>query len=171
MKSVIMRMLTLLRAVMPHTRRKGELSRMVALWWVIGASVVSGCSGQCMTHHGHYILPKELAKCQPSVSTQDNVREILGSPTVVNAYDPYTWYYLTQSSQHLPTKKSAMVKRSCYAMQFSRQGVLQGITSSSPMVAFVPDPAQTPLPSQYKENKLTQVFSALKEGNFMLLPQ
>jgi outer membrane protein assembly factor BamE (lipoprotein component of BamABCDE complex) len=164
-------MLSQLPRVRQQTSRKISLGGIVTLGYLaIGAGMMSGC-GNRVTHHGHYILPADLAKCQPRVSTKEKVAHILGTPTVINAYDPDTWYYLSQSSQHLPTKKSTMIKRLCYAMEFSSQGVLQSITASSPLVDFVPHSDQTPLPSKYKESNLAQILNSVKKGDFVVLPQ
>lgn len=127
--------------------------------------MTSGCQLGTTTHHGHYILPKNLALCLPMQSTQQDVLGILGSPTLISPHNPHTYYYLAQTNLHIPTKKSAMRERTCYVLEFSPQGVLQRITSSSPLVAFQPNRERTPMPSKYKESKLQQIFGSLKSAD------
>lgn len=70
--------------------------------WLIGLLFVAGC-GSVIQERGNILNPQNVDQIRIGHSTQREVRELLGSPTLVNLYHKERWLYL-QDRRHKGTR-------------------------------------------------------------------
>lgn len=90
------------------------------------AGLAAGCSNNPETR-GH--LPEEhrLAQLQPGVMRQQDVRNLLGTPSSVDTFDGTTWYYISSRSQRYAFLEPEVLERRVIALTFDTAGVLKQV--------------------------------------------
>ena len=122
---------------------------------------LSGCAAR-MDKRGKPLDPNDLKQIKLLHHTQADVFRLLGSPTLIDKFDPTTWFYvyrLTSTKAFLtPQEKTLKI----FAVNFNKSGIVKGVkrfgekgTRSIPIVE-----RQTPTKGK-NVSYLEQIF-----GNF-----
>ncbi|WP_417513431.1 outer membrane protein assembly factor BamE [Minwuia sp.] len=73
---------------------------------------------------GHHLEPEDLARIQPGVTTQQQVSDILGSPSSVATFKSHAdiWYYISKKSERYTELDESTVDQQVVAITFDPQG-------------------------------------------------
>lgn len=88
------------------------------------AATATACASKLATRG---TLPDEtqLALITPGVHGPDDVRGILGSPSVVSTFDENTWYYIGRRTRQFAFFERKIVEQQVVIIQFDRDGRVQ----------------------------------------------
>jgi outer membrane protein assembly factor BamE (lipoprotein component of BamABCDE complex) len=108
------------------------------------ALLLSAC-GQTLSTHGHIILPSRLAQIKPGVSTQADVRQLLGTPSTTSTLGANTWYYMTNITKDKPLNPNILQSSQVVQIAFDPSGTVTGLTqkTTADAKAVEPSPATT----------------------------
>ena len=88
--------------------------------------LASGC--QPMTNvAGQLPEPERVAQIQSGVSTKNDVRQMLGSPSNVGTFDDAVWYYISRKTEQLAFYEPKVLEQTVIAVQFDKQGRVSDI--------------------------------------------
>jgi outer membrane protein assembly factor BamE (lipoprotein component of BamABCDE complex) len=87
---------------------------------------VVACSPDISTH-GHRFDAAALARVEPGNSSQDDVMNLLGSPSALATFDDRTWYYISQRTEQHSFYFSTVVSQDVVAIVFDDQGTVSAI--------------------------------------------
>jgi len=87
---------------------------------------VQGCISR-IDERGKLLDPDDIKKIEPSRHTQADVQRILGSPTLVDKFDPDTWFYIYRLTStkafFTPQEKNLKI----VAVNFDKSGIVREI--------------------------------------------
>lgn len=120
--------------------------------------------------HGFVFDACEWTHIQQGVGklTKSQVFERLGTPSCVVAFDPNTWYYISQIIENQAFFYPRETQLRGYALEFNTRDILTKITPSTQVVSLTPALETTKLPSSHGEEFLKQVFRNV--GRFSPIP-
>jgi outer membrane protein assembly factor BamE (lipoprotein component of BamABCDE complex) len=101
--------------------------------WLAAAlalAAVAGCTVK-ENHHGHQMPQGIVAALQEPNVTQDRVVQLLGTPSSESAFDPGTWYYISEVQQGVAFFQPDVVERSVLILRFDGNRVLESISTLS----------------------------------------
>jgi outer membrane protein assembly factor BamE (lipoprotein component of BamABCDE complex) len=88
---------------------------------IAAALLVSGCA----TNHAHKgaVIDQQLASAvQPGVDNKDSVQKVLGTPTLVGAFTPNDWYYISRDTNQLAFRNPRVTKQKVILVRFDQAG-------------------------------------------------
>jgi outer membrane protein assembly factor BamE (lipoprotein component of BamABCDE complex) len=112
--------------------------------------MLGGCA--IFTSKPHYrgvaVTPHELSQLTPGVSTEADVRAVLGSPTLHETFNNRSWLYISQITKRRIGQTQGVLKQGVVALRFNGNGVLQSIsrTDKKGAVNVAMAGGQTPVP-------------------------
>jgi len=123
------------------------------------------CLAACqprITTHGFMPRNDLTAKLQPGKQNQNQVADILGSPTIIATFDQNIWYYITQTTENESFFKPELIDQQILALTFDETGLLTSLETKSIVDArrIEPHSGKTPTVGR-KLSIFQQVF-----GNF-----
>lgn len=95
----------------------------LALLAVLG---LGACTSQISTH-GHRLDAAALAQVEPGQSSQQDVIQLLGSPSSLATFDDHTWYYVSQRTESHTFYYRTVVAQDVVAIVFDDQGMVNRI--------------------------------------------
>ncbi len=100
----------------------GGLSRLAVIALIVATA--TACAPKLATRG---TLPEEekLALITPGVHGPDDVRGILGSPSVVSTFDENTWYYIGRRTRQYAFFTRKILEQQVVIIQFDRDGRVQ----------------------------------------------
>ena len=121
----------------------------------------TGCEPR-ITTHGFMPRTDLIGRLQPGEQNKTQVAAILGSPTIMGAFDQDTWYYVTQTTENKFFFKPEIIDQAILALTFNEAGVLASLEKKSILdaIRIEPHTAQTPTVGR-KLSIVQQLF-----GNF-----
>ena len=106
----------------------------------VALAAANGCSSTVDTH-GAVLRESVVAQLRPGVHTQDDVVQLLGSPSSKAPFDPGTWYYIGEKSEYIAFFDPKVTERKVLVLRFDETGRLASMGSLSAedgkQVAFV----------------------------------
>ena len=100
------------------TRRTG-----IVMAAVLTVALLQACSPTKITR-GYHLEPEDVARIQEGVTTQQQVTEILGSPSSIATFkqNSDTWYYITRKSERYTELDESVVDQKVLAITFDEAG-------------------------------------------------
>ncbi len=115
-------------------------------------------------YHGHFIKDCDIQTLCVGNTTKAQVIQKLGTPTTILSYDPHTLYYLSHVVYTKPVLATKPVSCKCFALTFSKSGVLLNVFTSTKINPVVFSKESTPLPSGHQEGFWQQVVRSLEQS-------
>jgi len=97
---------------------------------VLALAAVVGCSVK-ETHHGHQMRQGIVAALQQPNLTDVQVVQLLGTPSSQSAFDPGTWYYVSEVQHGVAFFQPEVVERKVLILRFDRNRTLRRIATLS----------------------------------------
>ncbi len=88
-----------------------------------------GCSPQVATR-GNMVEEDRLAEVRVGFATQDDVAQILGTPTTTATFDSSVWYYIGQRTEQTAFFRPEVTDRKVITVRFDRGGRVSEIEES-----------------------------------------
>jgi outer membrane protein assembly factor BamE (lipoprotein component of BamABCDE complex) len=85
-----------------------------------------GCAPQ-VTTHGYRLDEAALAQIEPGRTSQDQVLQLLGSPSSLSTFGDPIWYYVTQRTERMSFYQTEVVGQDVVTIAFDERGVVNGI--------------------------------------------
>lgn len=103
-----------------------------ARWFaaVLALAAVAGCTVK-ESQHGHQMPQGIVSALQEPNVTQDQVVRMLGTPSSESAFDPGTWYYISEVQQGVAFFRPDVVERSVLILRFDNSRRLDSISTLS----------------------------------------
>jgi outer membrane protein assembly factor BamE (lipoprotein component of BamABCDE complex) len=118
---------------------------------------VVACSPDISTH-GHRFDAAALARVEPGNSSQDDVMNLLGSPSALATFDDHTWYYISQRTEQHSFYFSTVVSQDVVAIVFDDQGTVSAINRNGLDSAMDVDPVGRETPTAGNELTVLEQF-------------
>ena len=137
------------------------LPKLIALSVLAILLCGTGCQPR-ITTHGFMPRTDLIERLQPGEQNKTQVAAILGSPTIMGAFDQDTWYYVTQTTENKFFFKPEIIDQAILALTFDEAGVLASLEKKSMLdaIRIEPNTEQTPTVGR-KLSLIQQLF-----GNF-----
>ncbi|MCU0886640.1 MAG: outer membrane protein assembly factor BamE [Rubritepida sp.] len=101
-----------------------------------------------VTARGHLVTDEQLGQLTPGVSTRQDVRALLGSPSHAGTFSDDAWYYISAMSHIRPARSLAVYDRRVVVVDFNPAGTVTGVRRlgepDMPRVALVARETPTP---------------------------
>lgn len=81
--------------------------------------LLSGCT--TIDIHGTEVEPEQLAKIQVGVTTKDQVRKLLGTPSSVSPFGNNTWYYMFEETERRAFFNPKVIRGNIIRIEFDGQ--------------------------------------------------
>jgi outer membrane protein assembly factor BamE (lipoprotein component of BamABCDE complex) len=85
-----------------------------------------GCTPTVQTH-GHSLEEEQIARIKPGQTSRDEVRQLLGSPSALSAFDDDAWYYVSQRTEKTSFYQEGVVAQDVLTIDFDDQGRVTNI--------------------------------------------
>lgn len=93
----------------------------------VGGLLVLAACGSRITVNGNAPDEELLAEVRPGQVKRDDVREILGSPSVVATFDQENWYYISQKTETFAFFEPDVLERRVVIVRFNGEGVVSAV--------------------------------------------
>ena len=110
---------------------------------------------------GNLIPDSKLQKVQPNVSTQYDVSNLFGPPTIEAPFEDgrgSTWYYAGHTSERLGIFKNEITERKLVEINFDENGVMTSMNTLDPELAKKVDMINRETPTAGREYTILQQF-------------
>ena len=118
---------------------------------------VVACSPN-ITTHGHRFDAAALARVEPGNSSQNDVIQLLGSPSALATFDDRTWYYISQRLERHSFYFETVVSQDVVAIVFDDQGKVSAINRNGLDSALDIDPVDRETPTAGNELTVLEQF-------------
>jgi outer membrane protein assembly factor BamE (lipoprotein component of BamABCDE complex) len=139
--------------------RRLPLTRALAA--SIAVLAVAACSNP-VDQRGNLPEKAALEQIKPGVTDKATVTRLLGSPSSIAAFEPNTWYYVSQKTKDVAFFKPQLIDQEVLAVDFDKDGVVRDVRHRGlqDRQEITPNPNATPAPGRE--------FSFLEQliGNF-----
>lgn len=105
----------------PAKGRAGLALLMLAL-----VAAASACS-PIVRNHGHLLDESALDRIEPGSTSQQQVFQLLGSPSSSSAFDGQIWYYVSQRTERHSFYQREVVAQDVVAIAFDPNGMVTGV--------------------------------------------
>lgn len=124
-------------------------------------AVMSACSPRLQLH-GNELDPELLAELRAGESTQDDVIDLLGSPSSVAMFDGESWFYISERTEKTAFFSPEIKERKVVVFHFDDSGVVSDIESRGLESARVIQPVDRETPTAGNEVSIMEQLI----GNF-----
>ncbi len=109
-------------------------------------------------------LPDErnLSQIKPGETDKATVTRLIGSPSSVAAFDPNTWYYISQKTKTVAFFRTDVLDQEVIAITFDQDGVVKSIGNRGLQDAEAVKPNSNITPTNGREFSTIEMFL----GNF-----
>src|SRR5215469_10329231 len=87
----------------------------------VSALVLLGACTPITTYQGFQAVEANPKDVKVGVDSKASVMDRLGSPSAVAAFDPNTWYYISQVSDAVAFHRAEVKRRDIVAIAFSKE--------------------------------------------------
>lgn len=130
------------------------------------ALLVLGACSPTVSNHGYRLDAARLDRIQPGVTSREEVRRTLGSPSTLATLDDATWYYVAQRTERASFYDERVVEQEVVAIRFDDRGVVQRIDRAGLDAARAIVPVEETTPTRGNEfTLLEQVVSNIGRFN------
>ena len=95
---------------------------------VLIAAALSACTPSLQVH-GNELDPELLAEIRAGESTQDDVIDLLGSPSSVAMFDGESWFYISERTEKTAFFSPEIKERKVVVFRFDGDGIVSDIES------------------------------------------
>lgn len=108
------------------------------------AALLAACAPTLNTH-GNIILPSRLAAIHTGQTSQDEVLQLLGTPSAKSTFQANQWYYITSTDKVTALKGNQMENRKVVAIAFDPSGTVSNLheLTEADGKTFTPDATTT----------------------------
>ena len=92
-----------------------------------GALAISTACSPKSTNRGHMPPPSKLEKLKVGKHSKSYVRNILGSPSTIGAFDKEVWYYIGRRVEQWAFLRETIIEQKVIAIYFDNQGKIEYI--------------------------------------------
>jgi len=127
-----------------------EISRRLVNSLAAAAVVALGACTNPIDQRGNLPPPDKIAAIKPGTTDKATVTQLLGSPSSVAAFDPNTWYYISQKSRQEVFVKDQILDQQVLAIDFDDKGIVRDVRTRDMADGepIVPNPNATPAPGR-----------------------
>ena len=131
---------------------------------------VAACTPSTATR-GNYLFAEDVALIRPNISTQNDVLNILGSPTSKAVFDDNTWYYVGLKTEKKGFLDEKVVQRQTVKVSFDESGFVTSVDQIDNDPIDVPITSRVTPTSGNEVTAMQQIlgnigkFSPPKQGN------
>ncbi|BCX17812.1 MAG: outer membrane protein assembly factor BamE [Geminicoccaceae bacterium] len=127
--------------------------------------VLAACS-PTISNHGHRLDTTRLEQIRPGVTSREEVRRLLGSPSTMATLDDGTWYYVAQRTERANFYSERLVEQEVVAIRFDARGIVERIDRNGLESAQAVVPVADKTPTRGNElTLLEQVVSNIGRFN------
>ncbi|MGE0724998.1 MAG: outer membrane protein assembly factor BamE [Alphaproteobacteria bacterium] len=94
---------------------------------IAAALLVAGACTPIVSQHGHLVEGDRLSEIRPGVTSKEQVREILGSPSTLSTFGDRTWYYISRRTATVAFLPKRVQEQESVAIQFDERGTVTAI--------------------------------------------
>ena len=94
------------------------MSRIVLLSLIC---LLAGC--QSVSNRGEFVENEKIAALEKAHVDKEKVLEVLGEPTIVSDYAPYSWYYISRKAQDKVFGKPKVISQRIVKISFENDRV------------------------------------------------
>lgn len=102
------------------------LFRPKALLLASALALTSACAGE-ITTHGNLPLEEVIEQIKPGETNQNQVADMLGSPSTIATFERDIWYYIGNRKKKLAFFEPTLLERKILEIKFDRSGVVESI--------------------------------------------
>ncbi len=102
------------------------MRQAIACTVLLMALVLGACAPITATR-GNLVEPERLARIEVGRSTDEDVVDILGSPTVTGTFDDNRWYYVGQVTEQRAFFRPEIASQQIIAIAFDTDGVVAAV--------------------------------------------
>ncbi|HEX2859642.1 MAG TPA: outer membrane protein assembly factor BamE [Alphaproteobacteria bacterium] len=92
--------------------------------------LLTACAAMVDTH-GSIIQQGQIEKITEGVTTQDQVRELLGSPATTGTLNENRWIYITSTVRDKPLDPGILTHRQVVVIDFTPSGTVAAVTQKN----------------------------------------
>ncbi|MDD9912592.1 MAG: outer membrane protein assembly factor BamE [Alphaproteobacteria bacterium] len=92
---------------------------------------LAACKTTTVATHGQIVQERHIERLHPGVTTQDQVRRLLGSPSTVGTFNDNRWYYLTATTSSAPLNTNVLKDRRIVIVEFDQDRVVSRILTKT----------------------------------------
>ncbi len=122
---------------------------------------LAGC-GVPVDQRGNLPDEKNLSQIKPGETDKATVTRLIGSPSSVAAFDPNTWYYISQETKTVAFFRTDVLDQKVLAITFDQDGVVKTINNRGIQDAEAVTPNPNVTPTKGREFSTIEMFL----GNF-----
>lgn len=104
-----------------------SISGLTVTFALTASALLLGCTQTITTTHGQVIDTNQLEQLAIGAHTKEDVRGILGSPSVTGTFHDDRWYYITETKMDKPLNPNILTERGVYIVTFDKSGIVTGI--------------------------------------------
>ncbi|MGV8995915.1 MAG: outer membrane protein assembly factor BamE [Parvibaculaceae bacterium] len=149
-------------------RRAGIFTALTVL--ALSSSALSGCSAGIIepvkATRGYIIDEDEIKKVKPGITTLEQTREYMGSPSTISTDDGVAWYYISRKTETFLFFEPEEKERTVIAVYFDKTSTVQEVLYYGLQDGEVVDLVTRTTPTRGKElTILGQLFGNLGRFN------
>ncbi|MGE5539837.1 MAG: outer membrane protein assembly factor BamE [Gemmatimonas sp.] len=116
---------------------------------------------------GNRPRPEKLEQVKAGLTTQNEVRELLGPPSNVGTFNNKVWYYISQTTEDVPMNVPQVRDREVIVIRFDDNGVVQTMQNLDQSAGREIDPVDRSTPTAgHEPNLLRDLFGNIgRVGN------
>jgi outer membrane protein assembly factor BamE (lipoprotein component of BamABCDE complex) len=117
------------------------------------------CCGEIVSTHGSILQPDQVAQIKPGFTTQDQVRQWLGSPATTGALNQNRWVYVTSTMKDKPLEPNILTHRQVLVIDFDPSGTVVAVNQKTESDSKQIDPSAKITPTHGQSlGILDQIF-------------
>lgn len=129
------------------------------------AALLIGCTPK-VDVRGNVPDPERLSEIVPGEMTNDEVLEILGSPSSVAVFDQETWFYVSQRTETLAFFEPEITERKVVILKFDEEGMVSLVETLTAEDGKKIQPIERTTPTAGNEfNFIDQLFGNIGRFN------
>ncbi|MDX6749227.1 outer membrane protein assembly factor BamE [Geminicoccaceae bacterium 1502E] len=101
--------------------------RYRGLYAAVALCVTVGACSPTVKNHGYRIDETRLAQITPGVTSREEVRRLLGSPSAAGTFEDDRWYYISQKTERMSFYQAELVAQDVVGITFDERGIVAGI--------------------------------------------
>lgn len=94
---------------------------------MLSLSLAAGCGSRSNTR-GNMPTTEQVALITPGVHGREDVRAVLGAPSVVSTFDENIWYYIGRQTTQYAFFKRKVIEQQVLILRFSAGGTVERIS-------------------------------------------
>lgn len=110
----------------PPRLRRTVRTTMVAACLIVAGAALAACA-PVKEERGYIFDPNDLTKIEAGITSKEQVRTIMGSPSTTSAVDGEAWYYISSKFETVAFYPPQEVDRAVAAVYFEKTDVVQEV--------------------------------------------